>query len=249
MNLVCEKEVDVKITRKVNTSEIEGTEFVVYEDIREIKVDGGKPTRTVCKGIALKSDVKENGNKYDAINGFISFSERIRVDEMYNHYAHIALVKDENLKKVQLGQMHITDVVEYIEKDGFTLEGYTPILWNAGSYKAMTLNYKPISLPIYISDVDGYALTNAKYDLEKLLLKMKNDRHVCDRENLTITNIPYYNATSRRNRVINFRYLLDQEDYEKVWKMGSYELHQYVVDQLDIKEFLLPTNGDADDYD
>lgn len=65
-----------------------------------------------------------------------------------------------------------------------------------------------------------------------MLKKLKENKHVINRENLKITNIPYYNAEEDRDQTIDFLYLLDKEDYQKVAKMSNLSLEYYVLDEI-----------------
>lgn len=71
------------------------------------------------------------------------------------------------------------------------------------------INYNFIPVPINFSLVDGN-IHNGEFDLDKLLKKLKEDECVVNRNNISITDIPYYNAEEGKDKTIEFKYLLQK---------------------------------------
>ena len=122
-----------------------------------------------------------------------------------------------------------------------TKDNYDPIkedemlvLWNDGSHQLCDLNYNYIPIPIRIGYMNG-GLDNEKYKLNKVLELIKENTHVIDRENVKITNIPYYNSYDGRNKSIEFKYLADTEEYQMLMELklkDYYSMYRYIIDKL-----------------
>ena len=224
MKKLIETETVIKTKRRIDIEKIEGTDFACYVDIREINTDGIVET-TVDKGITSLENLK-------AVKGLEKIEDKVSAPKMYEGYACVAAINKQNFKDVLIGKKHISDVIEDVSNLSFPISNdWLLVLWNWGSYKIADLNYDFISIPIHLNYMNG-GVDNEKYDLEKLLKKLKKDKHVINRENLKITNIPYYNAEEERNQTIDFLYLLDKEDYQKVAEISSLSLVYYILDQI-----------------
>ena len=224
MKKLIETETVIKTKRRIDIEKIEGTDFACYVDTREINTDGIVET-TVDKGITSLENLK-------AVKGLEKIEDKVSAPKMYEGYACVAAINKQNFKDVLIGKKHISDVIEDVSNLSFPISNdWLLVLWNWGSYKIADLNYDFISIPIHLNYMNG-GVDNEKYDLEKLLKKLKKDKHVINRENLKITNIPYYNAEEERNQTIDFLYLLDKEDYQKVAEISSLSLVYYILDQI-----------------
>lgn len=220
---------NAKITRTIDVTPTDYEGFVMYEDKIITSVDGCTLNKiNIAKGITSYENVQKAKYTLDSIG------QKIPVKRMYCGSGFVARIENEDLKKVRAGKMHILDAVVDAtgdEKDNITLDGYTPIIWNPGSYKAMTLDYKFISIPIKLNDSMG-CVTNEYYDLEKLLEVLKKDERVLDRENLEIKEIPYYNRTQESWLYIEFQYLLSDEDYDAMAEQSGFEMQQEVLNRV-----------------
>lgn len=224
MKKILENDVIIKTHRIIEIEEIEGTDFVFYKDTRDIDKDGEKSVE-VYKGITSIENI-------NSVNGLKSISNIVVAPKMYESEAIVAAISKENLQCVLNGEKHIADVVENVNgKDYPFPENYILVLWNVGSYKIADLHYNFISIPINFGYIDG-SVDNERYDLEKLLEKLKKDKNVCDRDNLKISYIPYYNAEDGRNKSIEFKYLLPNDVYEKVANMNSFMRNQYILEEI-----------------
>ena len=222
MNKVFETTSTVITHRIINTEEIEGTDFVFYIYIREINEDEKSYTK-IYKGVTSKENIH-------AVTGMKDIKDQIKAPKMYNKEAIVAAINKNNYRKVMNGDLHITDAVEDLGCIDYTEDKYILVLWNWGSYKIADLNYNFISIPINFGYVDG-CVDNQRYDLNKLIEKLKNDKHVCYRKELKITNIPYYNCDyeNGKTKSIEFKYLLPNDIYNEIIGMDSFMMRQYIL--------------------
>lgn len=220
-NKVLDTEIVVKTHRVIETQEIPGTDFVYYEDLKEINKNGEEYTE---KNTGFTS--KENILSVSELN---PIPWKIKAPKMYEKVAVIAAIKKYNFNDVLKGKKHITEVIESIDKMSYPVpEDYMLVLWNGASYKVANLNYDFIPIPIQFGYIDGN-VDNDTYDLQKLLKLLKNDECVVDRENLIISNIPYYNCDECRSQSIEFLYLLPPDIYEKTCSMDSFLSRKYIL--------------------
>lgn len=223
-NKILDTEIVVKTHRVIEAQEIPGTDFVYYEDIKEINKNGEKHTE---KNTGFTS--KENIASVSELN---PISWKIKAPKMYDKMATIAAIKKSNFNSVLKGKKHITEVIEPANEISYPVtEDYMLVLWNGASHKIANLNYDFISIPISFGYIDG-SIDNEIYNLDKLLDILKNDEHVVNRENLTISNIPYYNCDEYKNKSIEFLYLLPQDIYEKTSSMDSFLIHKYILENV-----------------
>ena len=224
MKKLIETETVIKTKRRIDIEKIEGTDFACYVDTREINTDGIVELK-VDKGITSLENLK-------SVKGLEKIEDKVSAPKMYEGYACVAAINKQNFKDVLIGKKHISEVIEDVSNLSFPISNdWLLVLWNWGSYKIADLNYDFISIPIHLNYMNG-GVDNEKYDLEKLLEKLKKDKHVINRENLKITNIPYYNAEEERDQTIDFLYLLDKEDYQKVAEISSLSLVDYILDEI-----------------
>ena len=224
MKKLIEIETIIKTNRRIDIEKIEGTDFAYYTDTREINTDGNVEVKTYY-GITSLENLK-------SVKGLEKIEDKVFAPKMYEGYACVAAINKQNFKEVLSGEKHISEVVENISTLTFPISNnYLLVLWNWGSYKIADLNYDFISIPIHLNYMNG-GVDNEKYDLDKLLKKLKKDKHVINRENLKITNIPYYNVEEERDQTIDFLYLFDKEDYQEVAEMSNLSLEYYVLDKI-----------------
>lgn len=231
MNKIFETTTTKTTYRTVNIEEIEGTDFVYYEDVRSINEDGNSYVERY-KGITSK----ENVNEYK-LKGLDFIDDTVKAPKMYEKKAMVAAIDREDFDHVIHGDMHVTDAIKYLKDiDNFmNNEKYMLILWNWMSHKIADLNYNFISIPISFGYIDG-AVDNSNYDLNKLLDKLKNDKNVCHKENLNISNIPYYNCVYEygRTKSIEFEYLLPDDIYDEIMSknLSSYTIRNYILKEV-----------------
>ena len=227
MKKLIETETVVKTKRRIDIEKIEGTDFAYYVDTRDINTDGTLETKEY-KGVTSLENLK-TVKKMEKINDIVV------APKMYEKDAIIVAIDKKDFQQVLNGKKHITDIIENTQINDLSFpisNNYMLILWNWKSYEIADLFYNFIPLPIKLNYMNG-AIDNERYDLEKLLKKLKKDKHVIDRENLRIKNIPSYNADEGRDKTIEFLYLLDKEDYQKIAEMDDFDIPYYVL-----KEFI-----------
>lgn len=154
---------------------------------------------------------------------------------MYEEIAKVAAIDKNDFQNILNGSMFIEDAVKCLNNidDFMNKDKYILVLWNWLSYEIADLNYNFISTPISLDYMNG-CIDNENYDLNKLLEKLKKDKNVLDREDIKITNIPYYNCYCGRTETIKFKYLLPDDIYNKIEEMNlDYFLkYKYIVDEI-----------------
>lgn len=226
MNKVFEYDCEVITHRTINTEEIEGTDFVFYEDVREV-FDGGNFLEEVYKGVTSKENI-------NSVIAMMNIENTVKSPRMYEKKAVVAAINKDNYQKVMNGDMYIEDAIEHLKNIDYSEDKYILVLWNWLSNKIADLKYNFISIPIHFGYLNGF-VDNSKYDLNHLLEKLKNDERVCHRENLKITDIPYYNRDYKEGRTkqIKFSYLLTDKEYDDIVNINStFKLPQYILNNI-----------------
>lgn len=239
MKKLIETNAIVKTNRVIEIEEINGTDFAFYKDTKMINTNGIEKINSIIGATSIQN--------LKSIKGLEAISDTVLAPKMYEGKATIRVIKKSNFNLVLKGKKHISDVIENLSKKYYSdKENYMIVLWNIGSHTIADLQYNFISIPItfdYIYD----NITNEYYDLEKLLKKLKNDCNVIDRDNLSITNIPYYNSSYECNKSIEFKYLLPNDIYQNVARLDNFCRHYYILEKLiGVDEFKI---NNCDDFD
>lgn len=222
------KEITVVKTykRTIETEKIENTPYSYYKDTLIIICDG-KRSATVKKGATLDEYISET-------TGLNTIKTVVPAPQMYNGCATIKVIKKDDLKHIQVGEVHISDVMYSAKHNyGQIKDNEMLVLWNSGSNKLCDLNGNFIPLPIKIGYIEG-CLANDQYDLHKVLELVKNNKHVLNRENVEITPIPYYNCYDDHTHSIEFKYLADVDEYQilmELYLKDSYEMYRYIINK------------------
>lgn len=227
MKKLVESKSVVEINRRIEIEEINGTDFAYYVDTKEIETNGVFEKK-IQKGVTSMENLK-------VVKEMEKINDIVVAPKMYEKDAIIVAIAKKDFQQVLNGEKHITDIIENTQINDLSFpisNDYMLVLWNWKSYKIADLFYNFIPLPIHLNYMNG-TVDNERYDLEKLLKKLKEDEHVINRENLKITNIPYYNAEEDRNQTIDFLYLLDKEDYQKTATMDNLFSTYYILDKID----------------
>lgn len=224
INRVLDTEVVIKTHRIIEVQEIPGTDFVYYEDTKEVNKNGEEYINT-DKGFTSKENIL-------SVSELNPISLKIKAPKMYGNMAAIAAIKKCDFDDMLKGKKHITEIIESVNELSYPVpEDYMLVLWNGASHKIANLNYDFIPIPIQFGYIDGN-VDNETYDLQKLLKLLKNDEHVVNRENLDISEIPYYNCDEYRTQTIQFLYLLPSDIYEKTCSMDSFLSHKYILENV-----------------
>lgn len=223
-NKVLDTEIVIKTHRVIETKEIPGTDFVYYEDLKEINKNGEE-----CTEIKTGFTSKENILSVSELN---PIPWKIKAPKMYDNIATIAEIKKSNFKDVLEGKKYITELIEPANEISYPVpEDYMLVLWSGASHKIANLNYDFIPIPIRFGYIDG-SVDNGTYNLQKLLEILKRDEYVVNREDLTISDIPYYNCDEDRTQSIEFLYLLPPDIYEKICSMDSFSARKYILEKV-----------------
>ena len=213
--------------RTVNTKGIEGTDFVFYEDFREINEDGISRTE-VYKGVTSLENIKKvTGTK----------AVGVKAPKMYDGCAVVAAIDKNDYMRLRVGDLYIEDVIKQIKDIDYSEDTHILVLYDFASRRIADLNYRFISIPIHFGYI-GAQVDNSQYDLVRLLEKLKNDKHVCHRDQIKISNIPYYNRDEERQQSIEFNYLLSDSVYNMLASKGKINNKVYILDNIiGAKEF------------
>lgn len=206
METVFEKDKIVSTKRIIKTEQIYGTNLVKYMDIKITSMDNEAEKETSSFGITSLENIQ-------SIKDFETVSRNVSTPKAYQGKSAPVAITEENYKKLMDGEIHITDAVKDIEKDD-ELENGKLFLFNWGSHKLLDLNGEFVSIPITLSYMEG--LDNENYKLQKALWKLKTDTRILHRDKLCISGIPYYNCEEGRNKQIECKCLLSDEEYRDI---------------------------------
>lgn len=209
--------------REIHVNNIENTDFVFYEDVRDV-VNNGSMSKKICKGITSVKNIQR-------VKGLNPIDIYVNAPRMYGKHAVVTAIKKETFERVKAGLVYILDAIEEINDVNYLDDKYMIVLWNWESHKIADLNYNFISIPITFNYIDG-CVDDGHYDLDKLLEKLKNDPNVCNPSDLKIKDIPYYNCYEGHTQFISFKYLLSTADYNKVMNMDYFAMRKYVLDNI-----------------
>jgi hypothetical protein len=196
-------------TAQFTTAEIPGTEFSKWYMEKTIDADGNTTQSKFC-GIARTKDL-EQWNSVEAPGC------RIRVEKAYQHYAVPAAISKVNYEQMRQAGLHITEVIESVTCDIIDSDDYMLFLWNVGAHQLFDFNEDFVEYPIPIDYMDF--VSNANYDLDEMMKKLKASPYVINSDNLKIERIPYYNASEHKTLHIPFHVLLNKEDFQKYQEM------------------------------
>lgn len=227
MKKTLEIDVVVKTHRIIEIEEIKGTDFVFYTETRNIDNNGEKSIEVV-KGVTSVKNIETTTNL-----NYIKWS--VDTPKMTEGRAVVAAIHKNNFDILLQGKKYVSEVIESLnsiyENNDSISDDYMLVLWDVSSHKIADLNYNFIPIPIFLGYIEG-SVDNETYDLEKLLEKLKDDENVVNKENLSITDIPYYNAYEGRDKSIEFAYLLPTDIYQNVVCMDSYAARRYILEEI-----------------
>lgn len=217
MEKIFEDDIVIKTHRTIEIEKIEGTDFAFYMDTREID-ENGKKSVTVYKNVTSIENI-------NAVKGLQNISNQVAAPNMYRGTAIVAAIRKDNFKALLNGNKEIMEVIKYLDDVNYPVsDDYVLVLWSIGSYKIADLHYNFISIPIRMEHVDDND-ADERYDLDKLLEKLKQDKNVCDRDKLKISDIGQHKS-------MEFKYLLPNEVYKKVANKDSFYLNQYILKEI-----------------
>jgi hypothetical protein len=197
------------ITVQMTTKEIPGTEFSKWYMDTTIDADGNISQSKNC-GIARTSDLEK-------WNSVVVPDWKIKVEKAYQHYAVPAAISKIKYDEMRKAGLHITEVIEAVTCDNIDSDDYMLFLWNVGAHQLFDFNEDFVEYPIPIDYMDF--VSNANYDLDEMMKKLKESPYVINADNLKIERIPYYNASEHKTLHIPFHVLLTKEDFQKYQEM------------------------------
>ena len=192
-------------TAEYITKEIPGTDFSKWYMNKTIEADDKTSQSKLC-GIARTKDL-EQWNSVEAPSWII------KVDKAYRGQAVPTAISKDKYEKVRNAEIHISEVVEGITLENIDSDDYLLFLWNVGSHQLFDFNENFVEYPIHIDYMDF--ISNANYDLDEVMKKLKESPYVINADKLRIERIPYYNANEHSTLHIPFNVLLAHEDFQK----------------------------------
>lgn len=168
------------------------------------------------EGIAQISEVNA---AYESGIAGINKEITITKDGCHSNKVVACAIKRNLLESVQrneekLDRALIFDITKEIYDD---VDNYEIVLFSLCAFTLMDVNENYIPLPIHI-DYTVSNFSNARYNLDKVLAKLKNDERILNRDNIHISHIPYYNATRNSAETIEFDILLSDKEYNLLQK-------------------------------
>ena len=193
------------ITAEFTSKEIPDTGFSKWYMNKTIEADGQSHTSQFC-GIGRTADV-------EAWNSVEVPGWNIKIEGAYRNYAVPAAISKEKYEKMLKAELHVTEVIEAVDMNSIDSDDYILCMWNVGSHELFDFNERYIPYPIPIDYMDF--VSNANYDLEAMIDKLKNSPYVIEADKLSVQRIPYYNASAHSTLHVPFHVLLNNEDFQK----------------------------------
>lgn len=207
------------------TKEIPGTEFSKWYMEKTVEADG-KTTQSQYCGIGRTKDL-EQWNSVEAPGW------NINVEKAYRNHAVPAAISKVKYEKMRKAELHITEVVEGVTCDNIDSDDYLLFLWNVGSYQLLDFHEEFVEYPIRIDYIDF--VSNANYDLDEMMQKLKASPYVINADKLTVERIPYYNASEHSTLHIPFNVLLTRKDfqtYQEIRKKNSFGAKKFILKDI-----------------
>ena len=187
---------------------------------------------------------EENVNNATGLN---SISKRVFMPGLYNNYAVVSMISNDNFDLLLKGKVRVYDenVIEDYDDFKYNENDYKLVLWNWGSYELVDFEGKHIPVAVRVSyDYNCGRMTNKEYDLEKIVKLLKDNENIMayqeerykenygKRRELSITKIPYYNSTDEEYNQLEFYFVPTVEVLNEAMKMGTYERIPYMLKEM-----------------
>lgn len=212
-------------TAQYTTKEIPGTEFSKWYMEKTIEADG-KTTQSKYCGIGRTKDLEQ----WDSVE---APGWNIKVNKAYRNSAVPAAISKVKYEKMRKAELHITEVVESVTCDNIDSDDYLLFLWNVGSHQLLDLHEEFVEYPIHIDYMDF--VSNANYDLDEIMKRLKASPYVINADKLKIERIPYYNASEHSTHHIPFNVLLTREDfrkYQEIKRLDHFRAKKFVLKEV-----------------
>jgi hypothetical protein len=210
------------ITVQIATKEIPGTEFSKWYMDTTIDADGNVSQSKKC-GIARTKDLEQ-------WNSVVTPDWKVKVEKAYQNYAVAAAISKVKYEKMRNAELHVSEVVEGVTCDNIDSDDYLLFLWNVGSHQLLDFHEEFVEYPILIDYMDF--VSNANYDLDEMMRKLKESPYVINADKLKVERIPYYNASDHSTLHIPFHVLLTREDFQKyqdVRQKNSFGVKKFIL--------------------
>lgn len=201
-------------TVQMTTKEIPGTDFSKWYMDKIIEADGKTSQSKHC-GISRTKDLEQ-------WNSVETPGWNIKVENAYRGQAVPAAISKVKYEKMRNAELHVSEIVEGVTCDNIDSDDYLLFLWNVGSHQLLDFNEEFVEYPIQIDYMDF--VSNATYDLDEMMEKLKESPYVINADKLTIERIPYYNSSEGNTHHIPFNVLLTREDFQKFQEIRKRDL-------------------------
>ena len=212
-------------TVQMYTKEIPGTNFSKWYMDKTVEADGQTSLSKHC-GIARTQDIEQ-------WNSVGTPDWKLKVAKAYQNYAVAAAISKAKYEKMRNAELHISEVVEAVTCDNIDSDDYLLFLWNVGSHQLFDFHEEYIEYPIHIDYMDF--VSNANYDLDEVMKKLKESPYVINADTLKIERIPYYNASEHSTLHIPFHVLLSKEDFQKFQEIrvkNHFRAKEFIVKEI-----------------
>lgn len=213
-----------KTVLDIESKRIEGTPFVKWYGTQTEYIDNKKSVARDC-GICTESCFEKMTGVEFPKNGML-------IGESNSSYGYFMAIKNEDMEAVIGCEKHITEVVKPVMAENIDSDDFDFYIFISATHQLMDLNFNFVSLPIQM-DYVMTRLTNAEYDLDEALVKIKACPYVLFKDGVFITDIPYYNASDDEDLKIDFYILLPQDKYEKYRSFeNSWDANDYILSEV-----------------
>lgn len=208
----------------IESKKIEGTPFVKWYGTQTEYI-GDKVNISKDCGICTVTS-------FDALSGVEFPKNGMLIGDVHSSFGYFMAIEQEDMVAVMRCEKHITDVLKPIMSENIDSDKYDFYIFISATHQLMDLNFNFVSLPIQM-DYVMTRLTNAEYDLDVALTKIKACPYVFNPDNVKITDIPYYNASDDEDLKIDFYIILPQDKYEKYRSFeNSWDANEYILNEI-----------------
>lgn len=209
--------------RIIKIKPIGNTNFCFIKDIRKVKINGKTFVKTFYTVNTIRAAKKIKGKK--ALDNVIRVHTSL-MPSMPVQIFEIVRISKKDLQRAKEGKCFIDQVVDYKT----TLiptnipDDYTLILWDDDTNLIMDLYWNFIPLPFKFNKFNG-KIDNYSFDLDKLLAKLQQDKHVYKPESLCIIEDPFIRTEDGGYyKYIEFDYHLSKEEYNFEF-IGGFDIY------------------------
>lgn len=183
-----------------------------------------------------------------AVKGLESISRNVCMPGLYRDMASVFMLSKTNYDLLLKGKLHVADngTFEDYDVSKYNEDDYILVMFNWGSHELVDLdgNYIPVAVRVSYDYSNG-RMTNKKYDLKKVIEALKGNNNIMvynekrykdgygEPRELSITSIPYYNASEEEYEQLEFFFVPTKEILNEAMRIkDSYRRVPYMLEKM-----------------